>query len=116
MERGSNGEINRILVTESKFALNGGLPRLARDRGEIQQLSNAWLNKQHNLLSKHHPETWQIIDQNKDKIRFKANVLDENRVNKWYHYGRFDSGSKAFDAVRISKLWKYQARDLPKDS
>jgi hypothetical protein len=102
---GPNKIVEEIVVVESKFATGGGAPKLARTEGDkVQQLSNAWLDKQHTKLKEAHPETWKLIDQNKDKIRFKANVLDDNKVNKWYDYGQFDkSNLKEKTAIRTKK-------------
>ena len=95
-----------IVVIESKYATGGGAPRLARTDDKVQQLSNAWFKKQRDILYKteQHPELLRMLESNPDKIRFKANVLDETGVNKWYDYGKFDSNNIDIrDAVRTPK-------------
>ena len=54
--------------------------------------------------TKQHPELLHILESNPDKIRFKANVLDETCVNKWYDYGNFNLQEvRIRDAVRTPK-------------
>ncbi len=101
---GAGGKVEDIVVVESKFATAGGAPKLARTEGDkVQQLSNAWMKKQHDALEKVHPDTYNLLLQNRDKIRFKANVLDKDGINRWYDYGRFESGSDLRDAIRTHK-------------
>jgi hypothetical protein len=101
---GVGGKVEDIVVVESKFATKGGAPKLARDSAGQQQLSNAWMQKQENLLAIHHPETHSLLKANQDKIRFKANVLDKNGVNRWHDYGKYDPGkTDMFNAIRTPK-------------
>jgi hypothetical protein len=102
---GPNRIVEEIVVVESKFATGGGAPKLARAKDEAQQLSNFWLNKQMNTLDQKglHPETLSLLKNNQDKIRFKANVLDENKVNRWYDYGKFNGEDLTKKATYIEK-------------
>jgi hypothetical protein len=101
-----DGTVKEIVIVESKFAAKGGLPKLSwsgSGRARVQQLSPGWMQKQMDLLKETHPNTFKVLKANESKIRFKANVLDEKGVNRWYDYGVFDpQGSNT--AIRTSKV------------
>jgi hypothetical protein len=101
---GKSGDVKDILVVESKFATKGGTPQLAWSNGakpgqKVQQLSNGWMEKQMDAMKNIHPETYALLKQHEDKIRFKANVLDKNGTHHWYDYGRYTPGSDSGKAV-----------------
>jgi hypothetical protein len=100
---GAGGAVEDIVIVESKFAAKGGMPKLVRDTMERQQLSGAWLEKHMEIMFERgiHTETWSILKQNRDKIRFKGNVLDKNGINRWTGYVVGDENSKT--AIRITK-------------
>ncbi len=87
-----NGAVNDIMIIESKFQINGGVPKLAKAGNEfnVQQLSDAWVQKQIGKLKDTHPETYKTLFDNQDKIRLKANVLDKTGIQKWYDYGNYN--------------------------
>ncbi|MFN9115986.1 MAG: hypothetical protein ACK5XN_38560, partial [Bacteroidota bacterium] len=67
---------------------------------EAQQLSNDWMKQQMERMKEIHPDTYAILKANRDKIHFKANVLDAKGTNRWYDYGKFTPVDKNNKAVR----------------
>jgi len=95
VKKDSTGKVKKIIVVESKYATKGGKPKLAWSgdelkQGKVQQLSNGWMKQQMERMKKVHPEKWKVLDQNQDKIHFKANVLDGKGINRWHDYGKCD--------------------------
>jgi hypothetical protein len=103
VKRNAQGQVTDIVVVESKYASKGGKPKLAKSGkrdDKVQQLSNAWMDKQLAKMETIHPDIHKLLKQNEDKIRFKANVLDEKGINRWYDYGKYIPNDPTNKAIR----------------
>jgi predicted patatin/cPLA2 family phospholipase len=103
VKRNAQDQVTDIVVVESKYATKGGKPKLAwsgKRNNKTQQLSNAWMDKQLKKMKDVHPDIHKLLKQNEDKIRFKANVLDEKGINRWYDYGKYTPGDITNKAIR----------------
>jgi hypothetical protein len=84
--------VENIVIMESKYIYSGGRIKLSKSSDGVQQLSNAWLNKQIEVLrtSKQHQKTLKILEENKDKIQLHGYFIFADGKKMWRDYGHFD--------------------------
>ncbi len=89
---GNNGDVLDIILNESKYAKNGKLSlttrKFANSEGKITQMSQEWFDINLGKMLDHKDgatrATARLIENNMDKVRRRANVLDEKGINRWY--------------------------------
>jgi len=88
MKKGADGEIEEIVLTESKFQKNGGKPRLKDTQNMGQQMSKDWVNANiEKMIGSADPDVRQtgyLLLLNKKLINKKAAVINSRGIQKWF--------------------------------
>jgi hypothetical protein len=86
VKRSAVGEIEDIIIFESKFSVSGRAS-LTKTKTMGKQLSSEWIDANiQKMLNSADPavrRTGMLLDTNRSLIRRKANVLDPAGVNRW---------------------------------
>ncbi len=82
---GASGEVNDILIIESKFSSTGRVS-LSQTAGKGKQMGPRWIDTTLEDMMKRGGEvrkTAEILEENSSKVKLRGNVLDPSGINRW---------------------------------